>query len=173
MCKRGRTPFSALLSEKGVRPLLGVVPESRKQVDRDAPAVLGGRADVVNRGDLFHEDLRGLVTRGATAERRLGIRQPYGGRSHAADRNPGRIAGDSGHDDFRDRLSRARTDLPEPLAAIELPELEGGDQLVGPDHRRAVAGGVLAEGYAPRGGGAPKDDDGVGRGQHRQRVARG
>src|SRR5437667_2374976 len=153
--KRGRTPFAALPNGKGVRPLLGVIPKTCKQVGGNALSVLGRRADVVNRGDLFEKDLPRLVDRGAAAERRLGAWQSHDRGSNAADGNTRRIASDGRHDDLRDRLSRACTDFPEPLAAVELPELEGDNQLAGTEHRAAVASVILAEWHAPHVSGAP------------------
>ena len=88
-------------------------------------------------------------------------------RDRAAGRRPTR-----GDDDLRDRLGRARPDFAEPLPPANRRDLERDDQLVRAADGLPVAGVERGERHPPRAAGAFQDDDGVGRGEHRQRIAR-
>src|SRR6185436_1286804 len=91
---RPRSPSAtttALIEEGSVTgrssfyPRRGAAPKQRQQIGRDAPAILGRGADVVDRRNLGEERPLRVLDRRARGERRLGPGRPDHGRRNAAE----------------------------------------------------------------------------------------
>src|SRR2546421_3545291 len=87
--------------------ILRAVEKAREQVRRDAAAILGRGADIVDWRDLVHERALRLHYRRAASERRFGAPRAHHRRRDAAERNPHLVADDTGHDHFGNRLRGA------------------------------------------------------------------
>ena len=154
------------------RPL-GLAPEAPQQIRRHAQPILRRRAQVVDRRDLRAQNARRVVDRGAARERRarsLATRTTVGATLPNAMRGAG--ARTPAMTILEIACAARVPTLRNHCVAFDRRDLDRDDQLVGSQHRRAIAGVELVNGTRRSAVGAAQHDDRVGRREHRQRVAR-
>ena len=76
------------MEARNILPALGVGPKPREEVGRDAPAVLGRGANVVDRRDLLDENTLRVDEGDAARQRLFGSHRSHHGRAYAAQRDP-------------------------------------------------------------------------------------
>src|SRR5688572_25171446 len=117
-----------------------VAPESPQQVGDDPAPVSGGGAHIVDGLDLGFRDGGGSLDPGSVSQRPFGPGKPYHRRGNAPERDPRRGSPHRRHHHFGDRLGGAGADLAKPLSALDRPDLDRGDQLVGTAEALPVPG---------------------------------